>query len=167
MRFSRTLSARRISSISIVVAYAVLAISADTIGAPSTDTTPLPPITFSFDEAKFGEPMSEFSTDGLRISGAAVWSDPETDRKSYLLKWTRGADLKHKHTFSYQVVVLKGVMTHWTASLPGTERKQLAVGSVWYAPANEVHFEKCLTDECLTISTTFGPGTTIMVPDSH
>ncbi len=147
----------------VMVGCATLAGATDS-NAPS-DKAPLSALTFAIDEAKFGDPISNFSHDGLRLSIAPVWSDPATGRMSYLLHWTKGTDFRHKHTFSYQVVVLKGLMTHWTESLPGSELKQLPVGSLWYAPADEVHIDKCVTDECVTLSTTFGAGTTITIGD--
>jgi mannose-6-phosphate isomerase-like protein (cupin superfamily) len=152
-------------STAISAACVMLATAADTTSDPVTDRTPLAAVTFSFDEAKFGEPITNFSHDGLRIAAAPVWSDPETSRMSTLLRWSKGTDFRHKHTFSYQVVILKGEMTHWTESLPGSELKRLSVGSSWYTPAGEAHVDKCVTDQCITITTAFGPGTTIIVGD--
>lgn len=149
----------------IAIVCGVRASAVENAAAPE-HKNPLPAVTFAIEEAKFGAPATGFSTDGLKISLASVWSDPATGRRSYLLKWTKGTDLRHKHTFAYQVVILQGIMTHWTESLPGTELKQLGVGSVWYAPAGEVHIDKCVTDECLTISTTFSDGDTVVVPET-
>ena len=81
-------------------------------------------------------------------------------------RWTKGSTKRHYHNFDYQGVVLKGTMTHWTETLPESGARALDVGSSWFQSAGKAHIDSCLSDECISISTAFGTGETVFVPDA-
>jgi len=117
----------------------------------------------SIAEAQFSPPNTKF---GVALSGATLWTDPVTGRQSYLIRWAKGSTKRHYHKFDYQGVVLKGKMTHQNEAVPDSGAKILEVGSVWFQTAGKPHVDSCLSDECLSISTTFGTGETVFVPDA-
>lgn len=83
------------------------------------------------------------------ISFASFWRDTESGASAFLAKLTKGSDGNHTHPDDYEAVVLKGVMAHWTAGLERSETKRLGAGSYWYQPANILHREDCLSEECI------------------
>ena len=92
--------------------------------------------------------------------GVELWKDSATGRLSELIKMTRGTSPRHYHTFDYQMVVVKGSMTHSTDRLPEADATRLGPGSYWFQPANVVHQSTCLVDECIIFWNTFAGGET-------
>lgn len=116
----------------------------------------------SSSEFKFGK---EKPLGTLLVSGITLRKDSQTGGLSALVKHTKGTTTKHFHTFTEEVVLLKGTMIHFQERLPETRTKNLEVGSYWYIPAGSVHQETCLTDECILFVLVGGKGETKVVEE--
>jgi hypothetical protein len=97
-------------------------------------------------EIEYGKPVQDGTT---TISAAHLPVDPVTGALVFMAKFTKGTNVAHTHPDGYHGVVLKGVMSHWSAGLPEAGEKRLDPGSYWYQPGTVLHREGCLSDECV------------------
>lgn len=114
-------------------------------------------IVIPFEEVQFPplKPLGESTA-----SAFPVWRHPDSGGGSALIKFTKGATDKHLHTFDYQLVVVKGTVTHWAEKIPEAGTTKLGPGSYWFQPRNELHQDTCLEDECIMFMYSFSGGET-------
>lgn len=137
-------------SLFVAAVSVIAAIAAAAIPASTKDDVVVP-----FEELKFGQPKPYGTS--KEFSAMALWSDPATNRVTAVGRITKGSAPKHYHkNYDMQVVLLKGTMIHWTKSSPETSKRPLGAGSYWFQPANEVHQNTCLSEECLIFGTVYG-----------
>jgi len=97
-------------------------------------------------EIEYDKPVKDGTTS---IAAAHLPADPVTGGLVFMAKFTQGTNVAHTHPDGYHGVVIKGVMTHWSAGLPDSGKKRLEPGSYWYQPGKVLHQEGCLSDECV------------------
>lgn len=70
-----------------------------------------------------------------------------------LMRMPKASGQLHVHSSNYHLVLLKGVMKHWSAGESEAGVKPLGPGSYWFQPGEQAHADSCLTDECLMFIT--------------
>jgi mannose-6-phosphate isomerase-like protein (cupin superfamily) len=98
---------------------------------------------------------------GMTSSWAAYEGDGS--QSGYLIRITRGACPPHYHEFDYKLVVVSGVVTHWSEELDESDEILLGPGSYWFQPAGVVHQDTCITDEAMFYWLPQGAGQTFLV----
>jgi hypothetical protein len=87
---------------------------------------------------------------------AVLWGEPRTRPSAMFIRLKKGPLPMHIHFSDYHLVVMQGVIKHWSANQSESDVKALAHGSYWFQPANEPHAEDCLSDECLLYLVWYG-----------
>lgn len=100
----------------------------------------------SSSEVQFGKGGINGST---VISGMTLRAGSESQAGSTMARFTKGTTTKHYHSYDEQVVLLKGIVIHSVDGLPESHTRHLEAGSYWYVPAQSVHQDTCLTEECM------------------
>lgn len=103
-------------------------------------------------------PLPQLKPEQVAVGGP-VWKDPTTGAWSELIRF-KGKTGYHYHTFDYQLVVIKGTVSHWTERMPDAAKKKMTPGSYWFQPKNQVHEDTCLVDECIMFMNTLSGGET-------
>lgn len=103
-------------------------------------------VVVAFEDAKF-VPLTPGRAGSPEI--AVLWGDPRTGPSAMFIRLGKGPVPMHTHSSDYHLVVLKGVVKHWSADETAEDVKPLGPGSYWFQPANVAHGDSCLTDECV------------------
>lgn len=143
----------RIAVGSLVIAgvFSMLIVNAEDVSTTSQD------VVVPIEELKFPAPFAYGSM--KEVSFTVLWSDPATQRASIMTRTTKGTAPRHYHKgYDMEVLLVKGSMIHWIKSQPESGKRRLNPGSYWFQPANQVHQNTCLSDECIFLNTTFGKG---------
>jgi quercetin dioxygenase-like cupin family protein len=97
------------------------------------------------------------------VSAALLRMDPAIPGSlSALLEMSRGATLRHYHTFDEQVVVIEGMVRHLSEGSP--DAGPMPTGSYWFQPAGAVHQDICASDRCIIFVYQHSGGDTIVAP---
>ena len=110
------------------------------------DRTPSPMIVVAYEDAKF-IPVDPGRPDSPEI--AVLWGDPRTGPSAMLIRLRKGPQPMHTHSSDYHLVVLQGVVKHWSADETESDAKPLGPGSYWFQPGNEAHADSCVSDVCV------------------
>ncbi len=118
----------------------------------------------AFEDARF-VPVRPDRPEGPRI--AVLWGDPGTGPSAMLLKLKKGPIPAHVHSNDYHLAVLQGTMKHWGEGETEATARPLGPGSYWFQPGNAIHWEACVTDECLLHIVWSGRQDARLASDSH
>jgi quercetin dioxygenase-like cupin family protein len=100
----------------------------------------------AFEDAKF-IPVAPGRSDSAEI--AILWGDPRTGPSAMLIRLKKGPLPMHTHFSDYHLVVLQGLVKHWSAEETEEDAKPLRPGSYWFQPGNAAHADSCLSDQCV------------------
>jgi Domain of unknown function (DUF4437) len=109
---------------------------------PATKAMVVVPI----EDARF-HPVIQRLPDGPRM--AVLWGDPSAGPSAMLLEMKRGLGPLHVHTADYHLVVIEGVMKHWSSEQSEGAARPLGPGSYWFQPGGHAHGDACLSDRCV------------------
>lgn len=116
--------------------------------------TPAEAVTFTpLDRTKPGGPQISV------VSGDLGADAPVT----FFLKVTKISSGAHSHPAGYHAVIVRGESRHF---VPGSEHtaQTLGPGSVLYEPAQRIHVDECLAEECLVLIISEGRFSTVPAP---
>jgi quercetin dioxygenase-like cupin family protein len=99
----------------------------------------------------------------MTFSIASLWRQPETKANSMLVRLTKGADPRHRHTHDFYLVVVEGQIIHRTEGIDNAEEVVLGPGGYYFQPANTVHQDVCVSDTALVFCALQGDGETTYV----
>jgi quercetin dioxygenase-like cupin family protein len=80
---------------------------------------------------------------------AVLWGDPAAGPSAMFIRVKKGPLPMHTHSSDYHLLVVQGIVKHWSAEETEEDAKPLGPGSYWFQPGNEAHADSCLSDECL------------------
>ena len=107
---------------------------------------PQPMVVTAFEDAKF---IPDLPGRSESPEVAVLWGDPSTGPSAMLIRVEKGPLPMHNHSSDYHLVVLQGLVKHWSADQTEEDAKPLGPGSHWFQPGNEAHADNCLSSECL------------------
>jgi len=103
-------------------------------------------VVVAFEDAPF-VPDDPRSPNGPQV--AVLHGDPSTGPSAMLIRIARGSIPMHTHSSDYHLLVVRGAVKHWDEGDTEAAARPLGPGSYWFQPADQVHGDACVADECV------------------
>jgi hypothetical protein len=116
--------------------------------------SPSPSVVVPYGDVRF-TPLNPSVPNGAEIG--VLRGDPAKGPSTMLMRMRKAAGRLHVHTADYELIVVEGMMKHWSAGENKASAKPLGPGSYWFQPGGAAHADSCLTDTCVMYITWAGP----------
>jgi quercetin dioxygenase-like cupin family protein len=143
---ARRLAKRNASTVGqkLLLGFTALVIAG--CGAIAATPTNRPSVVVAFEDAPFVPDDPRFPA-GPGV--AVLHGDPSTGPSAMLISIRRGSIPLHTHSSDYHLLVVRGTVKHWDEGGTEAAARPLGPGSYWFQPADQVHGDACVADECV------------------